>query len=293
MKHHYTICLLSGLFLSASFLSGCNKNHSFLEESSGLSRSLLYQGAYWTHNDSANLLAGSADSSLYRIDGEGNLIERVSLNVSNRDWEDIAQATLASGRSVILLADIGDNEAKHELYQIHVLNEKAPTSPPVTLTFIYKDGRSRDAEGVAIDPRTGEVLIISKREKPARIYSIGTLEPLTDTHRVAVPVATLPLLPRPTWLERAMHPFSARYADQPTGLDISPNGGQLAISSYQGGFLWSRAAGQTWNEVMRDNPPKVLPLPFDNYEGVAFDGDSIVVIAEGAQELKRIQRPEK
>jgi hypothetical protein len=73
-------------------------------EASGLARSQREPGVLWTINDSGNL-------------------GRVDLNKSDhRDWEDLASFQL-DGDPYLLVADIGDNDARFKKRTIYVAKE--------------------------------------------------------------------------------------------------------------------------------------------------------------------------
>jgi hypothetical protein len=85
-------------------------------EASGLARSQREPGVLWTINDSGK-------PYLYAIDHEGQHLGRVDLNKSDhRDWEDLASFQL-DGKPFLLIADIGDNDARYKKRTIYVAKE--------------------------------------------------------------------------------------------------------------------------------------------------------------------------
>ena len=72
-----------------------------LEETSGVVVSLGQPNVFWTHNDDGSVLTA--------IDPDGEIISRIRIRPSLRDWEDIATAICAGGKSCLYLADTGDN----------------------------------------------------------------------------------------------------------------------------------------------------------------------------------------
>jgi len=85
-------------------------------EASGLARSQREPGTLWTINDSGK-------PYLYAIDHEGRHLGRVDLNKSdNRDWEDLASFEL-DGDPYLLVADIGDNDARYKKRTIYIAKE--------------------------------------------------------------------------------------------------------------------------------------------------------------------------
>ncbi|MFW6343068.1 MAG: hypothetical protein ACOC00_08600, partial [Halothiobacillaceae bacterium] len=81
---------------------------SVIDEASGLARSSVHEGIFWTHNDNIALPAssGSGPPILYALKSDGQLAGQVTLTGANkRDWEAIARARWQA-RPVLLVGDI-------------------------------------------------------------------------------------------------------------------------------------------------------------------------------------------
>lgn len=133
-----------------------------LPESSGLAPSLAVPGSFLTINDSGN------PASLFRFDKRGQITAEIRLEGAvNFDWEDMAVWKQGS-TSWVLIGDIGDNARIRA--SISVYRFKEPTLGGVSDTtsferfeFKYPD-RAHNAETLMVDPKTGDLWIVTKVE---------------------------------------------------------------------------------------------------------------------------------
>lgn len=288
-----------------------------VDEASGLTASGWSPERYWTHNDNINLPASARTSPpiLFAINPDGALLGRLTLTgVKQRDWEGITQIPL-DGHPTLIVGDIGDNRDLWPDYALWFVSEPMTLSseqaaaPEALLRFRYPDQTpapkrpggftgGHDAESLAVDTTAGQVVILTKREKPARLFAVplsartaisltpqGNLSPSLKKCPVVVatPLATLPPLPAPSVWQQLLAPFIAPYADQPTDLAISPDGRWVAVLSYAAIYYFSRPAGRSWAAVFQ-HPAAIDPLPhIDQWEGLSFsaDGQRVMVAREG------------
>lgn len=136
-----------------------------IEEASGIADSKLNAGNLWVHEDSGK------PNQLYAVSHEGRIAKKIFLkNLLNRDWEDMT----LSGPD-LFIADIGDNNQSYPEYMIYQFPEPDLDTDTITsfkvVRFKYPDG-SHDAEAFLIDPKTKDILIITKQDDPSRIYKI-------------------------------------------------------------------------------------------------------------------------
>lgn len=248
-----------------------------IDEASGLARSQRADDLYWVLNDSGK-------PRLYAIDGHGADLGKVKVDDAGlSDWEDIASFSLG-GEAYLLVADIGDNDAKRKDVRLYIIEEPEPDDDEVDVEwefdFSYPDG-PRDAEAVAVDAAAGRVLVLSKREVPAVLYELP-LRPDDDKRQVAVPVA-VPALPWPGREDLALAPKMKDWWWQPTGMDVSPDGTGLAILTYRGVFYFLRRPGEPWSDAVRRQPLALTVGDYDRAESIAFDraGSAILVTLEG------------
>jgi hypothetical protein len=138
------------------------------------------------------------------------------------------------------------------------------------LRLVYPDG-PHDAEALLADPQSGELHIIEKAPGggDARVYRAPGNLAAGSTTTMAL-VATLSL--------------SSGLTELVTGADLSADGRQIAVRTYGGVRLWSRAPGATVADALASSACSG-PLPFEiQGEAIAFDPDGrgYVTVAEGA-----------
>lgn len=287
-----------------------------IDEASGLTPSRLDPSLFWTHDDNVNLPHSPKGGMpwLFAIDAEGNLKARLLIEgVKRRDWEAISSLDW-QGKPTLLIGDIGDNRESWPNYRLWLVPEpklahgktaaELNALPTGLLRFRYPDG-SHDAESLAVDTVDRQILILTKRQRPARLFAlpISAIRPILPhtgwsnrtiirraesaayKHMVtAKPIATLPEL-NPTdpiaWL---LSPLIGHRAYCPTDMALSHNGRLLAVLTYAAIYFFERRPGQSWAEAVR-HPVDSLSLPFiDQWEGISFDRDqrNLIVVREGS-----------
>ena len=100
---------------------------SNIREASGLARSHVHENLLWVINDNGN------EEWVHAINPRGARLGEFDLKKSNnQDWEDLASFQM-DGKAYLLIADIGDNDARRETRTLYVVeepraakNEKAP-----------------------------------------------------------------------------------------------------------------------------------------------------------------------
>jgi hypothetical protein len=144
-------------------------------EASGLAASRANAGVVWTHNDSG----GAA--SLYALGGDGGITATASLTgATNRDWEDMARGPGPAGSpDWLYVGDIGDNGAVRGSVRVYRVAEPSldgvppggsfPVAPSGHVNLVYPDG-ARDSEALVVDPDSGDLFLITKRESRSRVY---------------------------------------------------------------------------------------------------------------------------
>jgi hypothetical protein len=203
-----------------------------LTEASGIVSSRSIPGHLWVINDSGN------EPTLLLIDSTGQLIKTFWIeNTFNIDWEDIAIYTnQQTGENIIYIADIGDNFAFRPYVNIITIQEPSSLqasdtsiTPLANYYFRYEDG-PRDAETLVVDPLTSELYIITKREPQVRVYTSPVKQSATDTMQLSFKT-TLPF-----------HNITAG--------DISKDGKEILLKSYDGIFYWRKSQGETVVETL-------------------------------------------
>ncbi len=227
-----------------------------LDEISGLSASPTHPGMLYVHNDSGD------SPRFFAIDEQGRTVAVFTLPLDGwQDCEDIAVVTGPNHQALVYLGDIGDNAARTGVgvprSEIRVHRFPEPTLPPdgatlrierlETLRFRYPD-RPHDAETLLVDPRTLELLIVTKENDGlSRIFRAPRPEPGN--------VITLELAGQ-LQFGQGLLPGNG----QASGGDVSPSGDAVVIRTYSSAFLWQRAEGQTVSQALAGTPLK-LPIP--------------------------------
>ncbi|MGW4732803.1 WD40 repeat domain-containing protein [Streptomyces shenzhenensis] len=226
-----------------------------ITESSGLAASRRHPGIYWTHNDSDD------GPYLYAVDGAtGRTVATVTLSGigSPRDVEAIS---IGPGNQ-IYVGDIGDNlDGSWPYVWIYRLPEPAElTDQTIRATQYvvkYADG-ARNAESLAVHPKTGRVYLIDKKEDGGHLYE-GPEQLSASGTNVFEPIAPVDL-----WA---------------TDAAFSPDGRQLAVRGYFGGILYD------WNGAdIRRRDRLDVPLQRQG-ESVTYsaDGTKLLYGSEGEE----------
>lgn len=249
-----------------------------LDEVSGLAASRRHEGVLWAINDGGN------GALLHAVGTRGQHHATFALaGVANTDWEDLA-AFEADGRDYLLVADTGDNGGLRHTLQLHAVEEPAeiaggaPLRPAWSVVFRWPDG-PRDCEAVAVDAAAGVVLLVSKRRDPAELFAVP-LRPGTHEVQVARRIGTLTGVPRASKAERADDPERARLRGQVTAADVAPDGGTLAVLTYDDVLLYRRGDG-TWGDAVARRPAVHGLTLLPQAEALAWAADGHALYATG------------
>jgi len=245
-----------------------------LDEASGLARSYKNENQLWAINDGGGPV-------LYAIDTTGSRLGKVKLSgASNRDWEDLASFRL-NGQSYLLIADIGDNKGRRKNVRIYVVEEPGVDQDKADIAwgfdFKYPNG-PRDAEAVAVDVANERILILTKRDIPALLYSLPLRPDNRDTI-IAEWLGEIDSLPQPTKRSINDAPISDNWHWQPTGMDISADGKAAAILTYGGVYIYPLGDATNWFDTLRAKPVLVANSRMREAESIAFgENDDVVFV---------------
>ncbi len=192
----------------------------------------------------------------------------------NRDFEDIAaRPGPVENVNYLFVGDIGDNLAMYTYKYIFRFPEPDVSIADLSdkwvevdnverITFVYPDGILMDAETLMVDPWTKDVYIVTKREQSPTVYRLPYPQSTTDTI-VAEKYGTLP--------------FS--YA---VGGDVSVNGKEVLIKTYNEVYLWSRDEGERMCDAFMRPPFRLNYIPEPQGEAIAFalDGSGYYTLSE-------------
>lgn len=254
-----------------------------VNEASGLQASYSYEGDFFVHNDDGRPV-------VYAIDGTGNDLGVVAIEpAKNRDWEDITSVPVEGGRWLVA-GDIGDNLSKRKYISLYFAEEPEPgktgrysgrTEMLHRLDLTYPDG-PRDCESLSYDPVGNRILLLSKRDKPARLYAIDLETALSESLAELKFLGTISALRPPTVADRAKWGGRVDWISQPTGLDISPDGTEAVVITYRSLYRFQRKADEDWLNALQRKPAEVVGPPAPQNEAVAYstDSKSIFVVSE-------------
>lgn len=239
-----------------------------LYELSGLAPSHYADRRLWAIND------GGLGAKLIALDVNGTIIGSFDLDgVENEDWEDL-DAFVWHRRPYLAIGEIGDNDAVRPERAIHIVREPRTLAfdgrlrPEWTIRYRYADG-PRDAEGIAVDERSGRILILSKREWPPKLYTLP-LEPVGDV-QIARPVAELrAIAPPPEGAEVERQPF-LRSANQPTAITLDCGRDQLWVLTYTRIYRFDRRDDEWARLDGRRAEVTILNPPLPQAESMSFD----------------------
>ena len=238
-----------------------------ITEASGIVASRKNRDVLWIHNDSGHL------NQVFAINTRGeNLGVHTLLGASAGDWEDIAVGPgPVDGEHYLYIGDIGDNTAQRDVKTIYRVPEPRVDAgqPPINtnipgteaIKFRYPDG-SRDAEALMVDPLTGDIYIVSKREPQVRVYRAPSPHSTSDT-LVLEHVQTLDLN-----LAGGGDPVHNRV----TGGDIDPSGLEVVIRTYKDIWYWYRSPWQPLRDALAASPRELPYEPEPMGEGVCWEG---------------------
>jgi len=248
-------------------LSGQLQN-SAIDEASGLAPSRRDPDILWVIND-------DGPAVLYAIDATGAARGKTKVSkASNRDWEDLASFTLQD-TPYLLIADIGDNEARRKDVTLYVVEEPDIDDGKAKIAwqfdFRYPDGPT-DAEAIAVDADNERILVLSKRDIPAVLYELP-LRPIKDKKVVAKRIGVLASLPQPRRQDVTAAPLLKDWFWQPSGMDINADGSAAIIVTYDAVYYYPRDPNQDWQSAL-SQPPFGLSLGrIKNAESIAFSSD--------------------
>ena len=234
-----------------------------LEEASGLAASSSNPGLLWTLNDSGNR------AEVLLIDDKLNIRLTCTLhNIINRDWEDIAVGPGPEpGKNYIYVADIGDNMAIFPYKIIYRFEEPKlqEGTSQITITkfdrVVFQLDVKKDTESLLLDPKTKNLYVVSKREKPVYVYELKYPYSTTDT-LTAEKIGSIPF-------------------GQIVAGDFSADGTEVLMKNYNNVLYW-KLNNEDLATALKRNPSIVPYEPEPQGESVTFarDGSGFYTISE-------------
>jgi len=198
-----------------------------IAESSGLAVSTQHTDLLWTHNDSGD------SARFFALTQSGESRGTINLSgASAQDWEAMAIGP-CNDTTCLVIADVGDNNSVRDDVSLWRLVEPTPTGQGTSqiltaqeMQVVYPDG-AQDCEGIAIDPLTGDVILVEKSmTSKARVHRLPSAA--WDSSST-----------EPTLLEKITRidfETDSLTGGLITGVDISPSGMELFVRTYIAGF---------------------------------------------------------
>lgn len=243
-----------------------------IDEASGLVFSWTNPNILYTHNDSGG------DPVVYMLDTMGKDKGKIFLDgVKNRDWEDIAIGPgPTSNQAFIYVGEIGDNDAKYAGIRLFRFAEPKVWQneihvKPEILSLKYPDG-AKDAETLMVDPLSGDLFILSKRDSSNTLYTIPAEKLWGNKAEIM--------------LEKVMRlPITMSVAG-----DISKDGRQIIIKNYWVIYHWERKEGESVPETLSREPILLPYTPEPQGEAIAFfpNGEGYFTLSEKRMRIEPI-----
>jgi len=257
-------------------ISGHLRNKE-LDEISGIAVSGIRKDIYYIHNDSGDtsrFFAISPDGTLKNtiyFKGDPNEPQGVA------DCEDIAVGIGPDkNKSYIYLGDIGDNKGVRKYLTVYRIEEKenwakdslVKNAVAVAVHFRYPDG-AKDAETLMIDPIEKLLYIVSKRADSVTVYT----SPLNFK-----PNDTVTLNKKCKLYFNGFRPFKWITAG-----DISRDGQQILLKSYEKVYYWKRSNNEPVWQTLLKKPTELPYKPEKQGEAIGFtlDGNGYYTTSEG------------
>jgi hypothetical protein len=246
----------------AGRILGTNLN-KHLEETSGIAASRRHPGLLWAHNDSGH------KAELFLLDTLAQTKTMFQIeDAKNRDWEDIAVGPGRDSTNYIYIGDIGDNLSKHHYKFVYCVKEPPLdyVGPlPVEKKLIIKmSDQARDTEALMVDPISRNLYLVTKREHEVWLYEIRNV------------------FEGDTLTAFKMHKLDLRHV---VAADISAEGSEILIKSYDAVYYWKRSPGQSIPDALKADPLSLAYKPEMQGESIAWalDGSGYYTLSENAK----------
>ena len=255
-------------------LNGTLTKHGILKnnkitEASGIVHSRQYDNVFWTHNDSSGQ---GATNSIFAFNTDGDDLGEFFLTgegmITQRDWEDMA----TDNDGNLYIGEIGDNNHSYQYKYIYKCPEPDVNNPGnytiscESYKFIYESEENDmpDSETLMVD-FDGDIYIVTKSdqssETPSSIFELNVNGLSTTENNVATLVGEMTLLP------------GIGLLNQVTGGDISSDGGNILIRTYEKIFNYLRSTGDSIADALQVSPTLIGFEPTTSSVEVAYTGE--------------------
>lgn len=251
-----------------------------LLEISGMVSSRIHSGVVYAHNDAGD------SGTVFAMDETGRDLGPYTVGGTEPiDWEDIAVGPLpGSGRPALYLGDIGDNRARRSTIQVVRVPEPevmpdgggGQLGQSEVFRLDYPDGAA-DAEALIVDPRSGDLVIVtSPADGAPRIYS-ATSEQLVEGSTITL---------------TAQGAISSLRGSKVNAADISPDGSFILLRTPDSVLAFERGdepIGETLSTTPCRAPAPDEPAP--QAIAIVGDGSGYITASEVAGAIDRGDLP--
>ena len=264
--------MLDGTFLDGQSVGDVSRVP--INEASGLAASQLNADVLWTHNDSGD------SNRIFAIGTQGQFLGSFKLSGAGAiDWEDLAIGPGPQpGASYVYVGDIGNNSAHtggpratiavyrvfEPLVDVAGGDQSTTLTGVDTLTLDYPNNEAHDAETLLVDPLSGDLYIVTKRDTKNRIYRAAA--PGTGDQAL-----TLEFMGETSWGTGVFGSGGA------VGGDVSPTGLEILLKSYTNVYVYDRIFGtELWEALVE--PAPFINSPYTSEpqgEAIAFDAEGV------------------
>ena len=242
-------------------------NNAELNEISGVTASRRFEDVLWMHNDSRG------GANIYAVSTDGTLRATWQIDVATAfDWEDMSSGPGPEpGTNYLYVGDIGDNFALRSEIVVYRFPEPDASRDGVVrdievFRLSYPEPGA-DAEALAVDPVSGDLIVITKdREGPEIVYRAPGSELRDGLVTRLEPVATIHLGGNA----------------EVTAADFSPQGERVAFRGYSQIWMWPRL-GKDLTSTFAEEPCRARSPKEKQGEALGFDltGVHLFTISEG------------
>lgn len=259
----------SGVFSSQPIAKEVPEGYA--PEASGIADSYINDGQLWLIQDRGN------PAELLQLSQEGIPGPKLRIEgVVNRDWEEIfIGAGPLQGRPYLYIADIGDNFKAFGEYTILRFLEPSKDIGVVDvvekIVFRYEDGQSRNAEAMLVDPKSLDILILTKEDAKVDIYSIAYPQ-LTNANNLARFRGTLTL-------------------GSITAASLAPGGTGILLRNYKEAYYWNTTSSTPLIDALAAQPAMVSLVREPQGEAIGFSskGDGFFTLSEQGPTSEKVR----
>lgn len=264
---------------------------SVLNQPSGLGTSRVNPGVLYTHSEKDDQTMVAISSA------DGEVKGRYTVTIPDVfDWEDIAVGPCPTG-SCIFAGDVGTSRGD-ATKPTNVMSVVRVTEPDLTsgqtsgtltgdhFPFVYPDGTKKNSEALMVDPRTGDIYVITKTSSgTSEVYRFPTSSPTPGVVSTLVKVGqiVLPVL------------NGDANSVQITAAAVHPTRNVFAVRTYRAVYEFRGIAGGSLDSAISAQPIAVTDTNEPQGEALdyALDGSSYFTLSEKTASpytLKRVDR---